>query len=59
MLNVINPAKTRSWKNLTEHYVKMKRVHMSTLFAEDGQRFQEFSIRFNDILVDFSKNIIT
>ena len=59
MLNVINPAKTRSWKNLTEHYVKMKRVHMSTLFAKDGQRFQEFSIRFNDILVDFSKNIIT
>ena len=29
------------------------------LFEEDGQRFHDFSIRFNDILVDFSKNIIT
>jgi glucose-6-phosphate isomerase len=59
MLNVINPTKTRGWKDLAEHYEKMKGVHMRTLFAEDGQRFQEFSIRFNDILVDFSKNIIT
>ncbi len=59
MLDVINPTKTLGWKNLAVHVEKMKRVHMSTLFAEDGQRFQEFSIRFNDILVDFSKNIIT
>jgi glucose-6-phosphate isomerase len=59
MLNVINPTKTRGWKDLAGHYEIMKRVHMSTLFAEDGRRFQEFSIRFNDILVDFSKNIIT
>ncbi|MBN1830775.1 MAG: glucose-6-phosphate isomerase [Deltaproteobacteria bacterium] len=59
MLNVMNPVKTRAWKDLTLHFEEMKRVHMSTLFAEDGQRFQDFSIRFNDILVDFSKNIMT
>ncbi|SMC94103.1 glucose-6-phosphate isomerase [Desulfocicer vacuolatum DSM 3385] len=32
---------------------------MKDLFARDLHRFHRFSIRFNDILVDFSKNIIT
>ena len=59
MLNVINPTKTQGWQNLAEHFEKMKSVHMKTLFGEEGERFQDFSIRFNDILVDFSKNIIT
>jgi glucose-6-phosphate isomerase len=36
-----------------------KKVHMRDLFEEDSLRFQDFSIRFNDILVDYSKNIIT
>ncbi|UCB49706.1 MAG: glucose-6-phosphate isomerase [Deltaproteobacteria bacterium] len=59
MLNKIDPTKTQSWKALTEHFAKMKKVHMRTLFAEDPERFKKFSIRFNDILVDYSKNIIT
>jgi len=59
MLNAINPTQTRSWKDLAENFESMKKVHMRTLFAEDDRRFQKFSIRFNDILVDFSKNIIT
>ena len=32
---------------------------MRTLFAEDPQRFDKFSIRFNDLIVDYSKNRIT
>ena len=32
---------------------------MRELFAEDAERFDTFSLRFNDILVDYSKNIIT
>ena len=28
------------------------------MFSEDTERFQKFSIRFNDILVDYSKNSI-
>ena len=32
---------------------------MKTLFEEDPHRFDKFSIRFNEILVDFSKNRIT
>ena len=37
----------------------MTRVHMRTLFDHDPGRFERFSRRFEDILVDFSKNIIT
>ena len=59
MLNKVNPATTKSWQNLHRHYEKTKNVHMKTLFAEDRQRFNKFSIRFNDIFVDYSKNRIT
>ena len=55
----VNPTSTKSWQNLSRHYEKTKHVHMKTLFAEDPQRFAKFSIRFNDIIVDFSKNRIT
>jgi glucose-6-phosphate isomerase len=59
MLAKVNPITTKSWQNLSRHYTKMKEVHMKTLFAEDPQRFTRFSLGFNDLLVDFSKNRIT
>jgi glucose-6-phosphate isomerase len=36
----------------------MRNVHMRDLFAADPERFDKFSLRFEDILVDFSKNRI-
>ncbi len=59
MLPKKNPVTTKSWQNLSRHYAKMEKIHMKTLFAEDPQRFEKFSRRFNDLLVDFSKNRIT
>jgi glucose-6-phosphate isomerase len=59
MLNKINPTTTQNWKKLTDHFEKMRHVHMKTLFAEDPDRFDRFSIGFDDVLVDYSKNIIT
>ena len=59
MLIKINPAKTNSWKKLEGHYKIIKNVHMKDLFGKDPERFKKLSIRFNDILVDYSKNIIT
>lgn len=32
---------------------------MRQLFAEDAQRFEKFSLRFEDILFDYSKNLVT
>ena len=31
---------------------------MKCLFASDPKRFEKYSVKFEDILVDFSKNII-
>ena len=59
MSSKINPTTTQSWKLLTDHFEKMRGVHMKDLFAEDGERFKRFSLRFNDILIDYSKNRIT
>jgi glucose-6-phosphate isomerase len=37
----------------------MQDVHMRDLFAADPRRFQRFSLRFGDVLLDYSKNRIT
>ncbi|MCG6886052.1 MAG: glucose-6-phosphate isomerase, partial [Proteobacteria bacterium] len=41
------------------HYQEISPRHMRDLFAEDPQRFDRFSLRFNNILLDYSKNIVT
>jgi glucose-6-phosphate isomerase len=53
------PTLTTSWRRLQEHYEQVKDLHMRGLFAQDPRRFETFSIRFHDILVDYSKNRIT
>jgi len=59
MLKKIDPASTKSWKKLADHFEQMKSVHMRDLFAAEPERFEKFSLRFNDIILDYSKNIIT
>ena len=59
MLPKVNPKKTKAWKKLREHYRVMKNRHMTDLFRQDKERFSAFSVRFEDILVDYSKNIVT
>jgi len=48
-----------SWKALSEHWQGVRDVHMRDLFDSDPLRFEKFSLKFNDILLDFSKNRIT
>ncbi|GAV19132.1 glucose-6-phosphate isomerase [Mariprofundus micogutta] len=52
-------TQTSQWQKLAAHAEQMKQVHMRDLFSEDTDRFETFSTHFNDILVDYSKNIIT
>ncbi len=59
MLNNINPITTQSWKNLQNHFIEAEGFQISHLFKSDPDRFKKFSLRFKDILVDFSKNRIT
>ncbi|PTN33489.1 glucose-6-phosphate isomerase [Desulfonatronum sp. SC1] len=50
---------TSAWKTLASQAEVMKRRHMRDLFTEDAARFDRFSATVNDILVDYSKNLIT
>lgn len=59
MSDKINPTQTDAWKKLKKHYQEMKRVQMKDLFADDARRFQKFSLTFEEMLVDFSKNRIS
>ncbi len=52
-------TKSEVWNNLSKHYKKVKKLHMRDMFAEDPERFNKFSLQFNDILFDYSKNRIT
>ncbi|MFN3344523.1 MAG: glucose-6-phosphate isomerase [Chloroherpetonaceae bacterium] len=54
-----NLTKLASWKALQQHYKKAKKLHLRDLFEEDPKRFDKFSVRFGDILLDYSKNRIT
>ncbi|HEY0713722.1 MAG TPA: glucose-6-phosphate isomerase [Polyangia bacterium] len=47
-----------SWKRLVEHHRQVAGLHMRDLFAQDARRFDRFSIRLGDLLLDFSKNRI-
>jgi glucose-6-phosphate isomerase len=59
MLDRISPVKTAAWRALSEHYSDVRGSHMKDLFRNDPDRFARFSLVFNDIILDFSKNIIT
>lgn len=56
----INPSYTVAWSNLKQHFHVMQKVHIIDLFNQDENRFLNFSQIFNnEILVDYSKNLIT
>lgn len=59
MLPKVVPTKTSAWQRLKSHHKSIKKTHMRDLFANDPKRFERFSVCFEDMLVDYSKNIIT
>jgi len=59
MLPKINPTTTASWQLLKEEHTVMQSLKMKDLFAADKERFNKFHLRLEDILFDYSKNIIT
>ncbi len=59
MLPNIKPTTTAAWQLLTQHHSEMRDVKMRDLFGSDPGRFEKFSLRLDDILFDYSKNILT
>ena len=59
MLATIDPTETTTWTKLTSHFLSMQATHLRELFDEDPNRFEKFQLKLNDILIDYSKNIVT
>jgi glucose-6-phosphate isomerase len=58
-LKAINPTTTKSWNLLKEHFNDIKNVHMKEWFAQNKNRANEMTLKWEDFYVDFSKNRIT
>ena len=58
MLQNHNPTETSAWRRLEIQFLSMQATTMQELFAEDPQRFAKMHLTFEDILVDYSKNLI-
>lgn len=56
---MINHTKSTEWQQLVEHHQEISPLHMRDMFAQDNKRFEKFSLKFKDILLDYSKNRIT
>jgi glucose-6-phosphate isomerase len=58
MLPKIDFTSTAAYKYLTDHFITINETDLKQLFVEDENRFEKFSILFEDTLFDFSKNRI-
>ncbi len=47
------------WQKLCAHQQKVAKLHMRDLFESDPNRFKKYSLKFSDLLFDYSKNRIT
>ena len=57
-LNKKEADKSRAWKRLEKHAKKMRNVEMREMFDKDPDRAKKYSINFDNMTVDFSKNRI-
>jgi glucose-6-phosphate isomerase len=57
VIKKINPAKCKSWEKLKKLRGD-KTLNLKELFADDKKRAKKYSIEFNDIFIDYSKNLV-
>jgi len=53
------PVDLPAWKELEKHALATRDLQMRDLFAKDPRRAESFCLRWNDMLLDVSKNRIT
>jgi glucose-6-phosphate isomerase len=52
-------AESNAWRALAAHQQEMDKSHLKDLFAAEPKRFEQLTLRLDDILFDFSKNRVT
>lgn len=50
---------TGAWKALEAHFSAMSSTHVKDLFAADPARFDKMHLKFEDLVLDYSKNCVT
>ena len=53
-----NPTQTKVWNKLQKNYQDLKNVEMKSLFQQDPDRKEKYTLSFNDFNFNFSKNRI-
>ena len=48
-----------AWKKLSAHKETIEKLHMRQLFADNAERFDDFSLQAGPIFLDYSKNLMT
>lgn len=56
MLPKINPFQTQAWLNLEEHF-SQNEFELRNLFEQNKERFNQFSVKGEGYLFDYSKNL--
>jgi glucose-6-phosphate isomerase len=51
--------KSKHWQKLQQLAVQYRRTHLRELFANEGNRFNTYSIELPNLLLDYSKNCLT
>ena len=50
-LKNINPTQTNAWKNHSAHFEGIKGTHLRTLFTDNPNRKEDYTINFNDFSI--------
>ena len=58
-LKSINPTATKAWEKLDGHIYELEDTSLKELFEKDPDRFGKYHLTHGEILVDFSKNLVT
>jgi glucose-6-phosphate isomerase len=53
-----NLSKSPAWQALRFHHAAIESIHMRQMFSEDPSRFEKFSVNYDGLLFDYSKNRI-
>lgn len=58
MLSTINFTQTTAYQKLLSDKKRLESISISALFQADGERQKKYSLFFQNILIDYSKNIL-